>query len=398
MAAQWIRWNPTTHIFEYSTDNGSSFNPLPLNASSITEGVFPPAVIPGGSGASLTAPNTWLGLNTYSGTQPSIRFNETDAAAGSKNWEIMAEGAALYLGRILSDAGVATANLMSLDRGGNLTLSAVGAGIHNFNANYNGGNYLHMVNSSGGAGAFAGLVFQNDASDARSYVIQTSSTQNNGSFAPDALVLYSAGGGGILLNVGAAAPINFRTSNAVRMTIAAGGGITMAGAVTCNSTLWVGGTSTLNGSVAMNALSCSTINSNGAAVNFGGVTCGAITCTAINMQGYGLTTGGIANSGITATSSLEMTGIAQLSLTQINGTITIPANVSIVRVTPTAGGQSIQTINGGTAGRIIFLWNNSALGFTLAGGGNISMATSAIAGGGGILLIYDVSWRPLCSG
>jgi hypothetical protein len=398
MAVQWIRWNQTTHIFEYSTNNGTTWTFLPLSANIISEGVLPPSAIPGGSGASLSGPNTWLGISTYSGLAPSIRFNETDVGANLKNWEIMAEGSALYLGRILNDAGVATANLMSLDRNGNVTHSVVGTGVHNFSASVDGGNYLHLINTSGGVGAFSGMVFQNNASDARGYVIFTSTTQSNAAFIPDGLALYSAGAGGILLNSGAAAPIEFRTSNASRMTIAAGGGVTINSTLNVNSNLWVGGASTLNGNVAMNALSCSTINSNNNTVTFGPVNCGAIVCTGINQQGNGLTTGGIANSGVTQTASFEITGIARLNIAQINATITIPAGVSIVSITPSAGGQSIQTINGATAGRVIFLWNNSAVGFTLAAGGNLSMATSTIAPGGGIVLLYDVAWRPLCSG
>lgn len=49
MATQWMRWNPTTHIFEYSTD-GVNFAPMPLNASILTEGTVNPAVLPATSG------------------------------------------------------------------------------------------------------------------------------------------------------------------------------------------------------------------------------------------------------------------------------------------------------------------------------------------------------------
>jgi len=49
MATQWMRWNPTTHIFEYSTD-GVTFAPMPLNASVLTEGTVNPAVLPATSG------------------------------------------------------------------------------------------------------------------------------------------------------------------------------------------------------------------------------------------------------------------------------------------------------------------------------------------------------------
>lgn len=49
MATQWMRWNPTTHIFEYSTD-GVNFAPMPLNASILTEGTINPAVLPASGG------------------------------------------------------------------------------------------------------------------------------------------------------------------------------------------------------------------------------------------------------------------------------------------------------------------------------------------------------------
>jgi microcystin-dependent protein len=49
MATQWMRWNPTTHIFEYSTD-GVTFAPMPLNASVINEGVLSSSVVPASGG------------------------------------------------------------------------------------------------------------------------------------------------------------------------------------------------------------------------------------------------------------------------------------------------------------------------------------------------------------
>jgi hypothetical protein len=38
MAVNFIRWNPSTHIYELSTNDGASFAALPLNASIINEG------------------------------------------------------------------------------------------------------------------------------------------------------------------------------------------------------------------------------------------------------------------------------------------------------------------------------------------------------------------------
>lgn len=36
----WQRWNGTSHVFEKSDDNGSSWAPLPLSAATITEGIL----------------------------------------------------------------------------------------------------------------------------------------------------------------------------------------------------------------------------------------------------------------------------------------------------------------------------------------------------------------------
>jgi microcystin-dependent protein len=55
ITSNWLRWNVTSHIFEYSTDNGATYVPLPLNASILNEGSLNPAVIPGGGGSSIPA-------------------------------------------------------------------------------------------------------------------------------------------------------------------------------------------------------------------------------------------------------------------------------------------------------------------------------------------------------
>ena len=46
MATKWMRWNETTHIFEYSTNDGATYVPLPLNASILNEGTVSPGVLP----------------------------------------------------------------------------------------------------------------------------------------------------------------------------------------------------------------------------------------------------------------------------------------------------------------------------------------------------------------
>ena len=46
MATQWMRWNPSTHIFEYTIDGGTTWAPLLLNASVLNEGTVNPAQLP----------------------------------------------------------------------------------------------------------------------------------------------------------------------------------------------------------------------------------------------------------------------------------------------------------------------------------------------------------------
>jgi hypothetical protein len=55
MASRWQRWNSTTHIFEYSTDDGGSWAPLALNASILNEGTVALARISGLTNAQIDA-------------------------------------------------------------------------------------------------------------------------------------------------------------------------------------------------------------------------------------------------------------------------------------------------------------------------------------------------------
>jgi hypothetical protein len=238
MAAQWLRWNLTSHIFEYSTDNGASFLPLPLDASILNQGVLDPARIPGGGGgANANANNTWTGINTYSGVSPLIRFTETDQGVNQKNWEIQVDSQNIYLARTLNDSLAAPANLFWVDRTGNLNATVTGVGTHSFTSGADNYNVIHMVSSNAGVSTAAGMMMQNNLSDGRAYVVCTSSGNTNPSLVADALNLVSSGLGGIQLNAKASAPITFKTTDSVRMTIAASGGITIPGAVNISGTL-----------------------------------------------------------------------------------------------------------------------------------------------------------------
>ena len=197
MAAQWIRWNPTSHIFEYSTDNGSSFNPLPLNASIITEGTLPPSAIPGGSGPSLSSPNTWTGLNTYSGINPGIALNETDQGANLKNWDVSVN-AGLFQVRTLNDLLASPATLFSLDRAGNLTLAATGAIGSILTSSFDGASQLTLANLSAGANAYIALTFQNNVGATRGYIGVGSGAGTNPYIVADTFSIYAGAPSGFI--------------------------------------------------------------------------------------------------------------------------------------------------------------------------------------------------------
>jgi hypothetical protein len=117
MASQWIRWNNSTHIFEYSTDNGTSFAPLPLNASILTEGSIPD---------SRLSPNIVIenGPNVFTdplsisieNANPLIQFKETDAAVDGRVWR-HSVNAGIFAIQSLTDALTST-NLFTLNRFG----------------------------------------------------------------------------------------------------------------------------------------------------------------------------------------------------------------------------------------------------------------------------------------
>ena len=160
MASQWIRWNQTTHIFEYSTDNGASFVPLPLSAATINEGNIPDSILSANVVKEDLA-NVFTNALPISieSANPIIQFKETDQPADSRFWRESFQGGAYRL-QSLTDALGAT-DLLTVDRTGALNLSqnadhifggAVGANT----------NRLLIQNTVSGSARFASLGFNTD--------------------------------------------------------------------------------------------------------------------------------------------------------------------------------------------------------------------------------------------
>ncbi|HET9129375.1 MAG TPA: hypothetical protein VFO86_00420, partial [Terriglobia bacterium] len=118
MATRWLRWNTTSHIFEYSTD-GVTFNVLPLNASILNEGSLSDARL-SANVPLLNVANIFTGNPTrLSAAAPSLQYNETDQGAGLKNWSWGVDGGVFSLVQ-LDDAFASPVTLLSLTRGGRM--------------------------------------------------------------------------------------------------------------------------------------------------------------------------------------------------------------------------------------------------------------------------------------
>lgn len=230
MPTRWMRWNETSHIFEYSTD-GVAFGVLPLDASILTQGTIDPARLPegGSGGVDPTVPVDWTGQQTYSGVAPRLRFTETDQGANLKNWDIGVD-AALFQVRTLNDALAGPVTLVGLTRAGVLTLSAPGAVIHGINANVDGADVVNFSNPHAGSGAHAGLTFQNNVGASRGAVVFTSAAFALAGYIADALNLIGAGAGGVNINAKTGALL-LKTADVTRLTIAADGVVTFAGGI-----------------------------------------------------------------------------------------------------------------------------------------------------------------------
>ena len=229
MATRWMKWNVGTHIFEYSTD-GVTFNPLPLNASILTEGTIDPARLPAGL-PSGGGDNIFTGINTISNVAPVLRFNETDAVANLKNWDIGVNAGTLSI-RTLDDAYATPVNLLTVSRSGVLSVNAIGAGDHVFSGDTNTNFFISVANINAGVTANAGINFRNNVGNYRAHIVITSSTNTNPAFVADGFNLFTQGVGGINFCSYSAAPIIFRTQNLVRLTIGSAGDSIFSGTIT----------------------------------------------------------------------------------------------------------------------------------------------------------------------
>jgi len=116
----WQRWNGTSHVFEKSDDNGSSWAPLPLSAATITEGILASARLPSNV-AFKDAANVFTGHQTLSGA--GLIFAGSIGLLGPSMFlnanTLMIRGGTLGFG-IQNQAG--TLHLLSLGDTGNFSV------------------------------------------------------------------------------------------------------------------------------------------------------------------------------------------------------------------------------------------------------------------------------------
>ena len=158
MASRWIRWHQTSHIWEYSTDNGSNWAPLPLNAAIINEGTISPARLP------PTVPvtggdNTWTGTNIISNVQPTLIFNETDQGVNLKRTRFVVASGILYL-QTQNDAGADLANLLAIGRSG--AINAAATENHIFTITKSGPTAFTISNPDAGVTTYTDIVIANN--------------------------------------------------------------------------------------------------------------------------------------------------------------------------------------------------------------------------------------------
>lgn len=206
MASQWLRWNSTTHIFEYSTNNGSSYAALPLDASVINEGTLDDARL-SANVALLNAANIFTNAAALSiqNANPYVEFKETDQGADLKFWRVGAQGGLFNLDK-LTDA-LASTNLISIDRNGLITVTKTTTSSHVFTANLNGANGIRIEQLSSGTAAAALISLANDIGSRTVLYAIASGFTTAAPFIADSSVLNCLGAGGLNISAGHASGV-----------------------------------------------------------------------------------------------------------------------------------------------------------------------------------------------
>ena len=210
MPSRWLRWEPSTHIFEYSTDFAASWNPLPLNASILTEGVISAARLPPGL-PSNAGDNIWTGTNIFQGVAPGLIFNETDQGADLKRSSLYIDGGILrYV--TTTDIGALLAERFTVKRDGAITSTA--SSESTFNINIVGPGGINIVNANADQNSYAFLNLHNNAGP-RAYIRAYHSTNPS---AADRVDFGANGVGGAAL-VANAGNIQFYVQNGFKLTL-----------------------------------------------------------------------------------------------------------------------------------------------------------------------------------
>ena len=236
MATRWMKWNEGTHIFEYSTD-GVTFNPLPLDASILTQGVIDPARLPP-TVPNLGQNNIFTGIPAMSliSANPLIRWSETTQAVGSKNWDTAIGGAGFYL-RTYDDAWATPNNILQITRGGTFVWTPSVAGDNSIISAAAGRVALNLRVTNPGAGTYAHFGLGTDLSPYTG-VIQAFSSTYTASAEPDfqnGLSIKAALAGGMsLICQQATAGIRFYTGGSAvkRLEITSAGNLVASGTLT----------------------------------------------------------------------------------------------------------------------------------------------------------------------
>ena len=212
----WQRWNGTSHIFEKSDDNGSSWAPLPLNAATVNEGQLPVARL----GNFLNTPNVWTADQTI--TNAGVVFAGSTAIPGPSIW---ANTNILHIrggtGGLKVQPQAGGTDLLLLSNTG--ALSVNGAGPHYIGPAGAGSTIASLV-IQGGSGAAGGGLAQFVRGGTTVGWVGAEAALLGGT--GDVLTLYSPQPAGISISAaGASSYIFFKLGGVLKHIIAYDGGL-----------------------------------------------------------------------------------------------------------------------------------------------------------------------------